>query len=120
MNFFNLAYVVAMLVAFLDVATCQAETEPSPPGEAIPLEATAADGAAPAAETAETREVTIAAKATDAASDGVIVLRGARQSGKGFVPALRPACPHLRSPRPRDGYGRPGATSPCLAARSPR
>ena len=36
MNFFNLTYVVAMIVAILDAVTCEAEPDPSPPEETIP------------------------------------------------------------------------------------
>lgn len=124
LNFFNLTYVVAILVAILDAATCQTEPESSPPAEAIPLEAAAAEGEAPAAEIAETTVTTVATDAVKAADTarggGGFLPRRARGSGKGFVPALRPACPHLRSPRPPDGYDRPEPTSPCLAGRSPR
>lgn len=118
LNFFNLTYVVAILVAILDAATCQTEPESSPPAEAIPVETAAAEGAAPAAEIAETTGATNVAKVTDTASDGGGILpRSPRLRGKRFLPALRPACPRSLRPRHPVGYGRPGPTSPCLAAR---
>jgi hypothetical protein len=60
-------------------------------------------------------------EAAETTSDGGgIFPRGARGRGKRFVPALRPSCLQSRRPRPPEGYGRPGPTSPCLVARPPR
>jgi hypothetical protein len=88
-NFFNLTYVVAIIVSILDAVTCQAEPESSPPDEAIPLEAAAADGAPPATETMEATEATSVAEATEVAGDGGDIFpRSAGGRGRGFVPAF--------------------------------